>query len=174
MGATPIRCKAALHELIDGFSRPAHRQEVSVRTPGLASAGPRQADDGAARQNAGAAPSFGPTFGRANANGAGAIPDGPGKRIAELQGLDKVTAAPPSGLLCEVGEATRFGHARAHRRENCPGERARKRGPEYRGLHHHHRPQARTTRGEAVRRWMSRVHAVPCRPSTTGVCRRPR
>jgi hypothetical protein len=37
-----------------------------------------------------------------------AIPDGPGKRVAELQGLDKVTAR-TRRFLAPVGEATRFG-----------------------------------------------------------------
>ena len=37
-----------------------------------------------------------------------AIPDGPGRRVAELQGLDKVTAR-TRRFLAPVGEATRFG-----------------------------------------------------------------
>jgi hypothetical protein len=37
-----------------------------------------------------------------------AIPDGPGKRVAELQGLDKVTAR-TQRFYAPVGEATRFG-----------------------------------------------------------------
>jgi hypothetical protein len=37
-----------------------------------------------------------------------AIPDGPGKRVAELQGLDKVTAR-TRRFYAAVGEATRFG-----------------------------------------------------------------
>jgi hypothetical protein len=37
-----------------------------------------------------------------------AIPDGPGKRVAELQGLDKVTAR-TRRFYATVGEATRFG-----------------------------------------------------------------
>jgi len=36
------------------------------------------------------------------------IPEGPGKRVAELQGLDKVTAR-TQRFLAPVGEATRFG-----------------------------------------------------------------
>jgi hypothetical protein len=36
------------------------------------------------------------------------IPDGPGKRVAELQGLDKVTAR-SRRFSAAVGEATRFG-----------------------------------------------------------------
>ena len=36
------------------------------------------------------------------------IPDGPGKRMAELQGLDKVTAR-TQRFYAPVGEATRFG-----------------------------------------------------------------
>ena len=36
------------------------------------------------------------------------IPDGPGKRVAELQGLDKVTAR-SQRFFAPVGEATRFG-----------------------------------------------------------------
>lgn len=36
------------------------------------------------------------------------IPDGPGKRVAELQGLDKVTAR-TQRFFAPVGEATRFG-----------------------------------------------------------------
>ena len=36
------------------------------------------------------------------------IPDGPGKRVAELQGLDKVTAR-TRRFYAPVGEATRFG-----------------------------------------------------------------
>jgi hypothetical protein len=36
------------------------------------------------------------------------IPDGPGKRVAELQGLDKVTAR-SQRFYAPVGEATRFG-----------------------------------------------------------------
>jgi hypothetical protein len=37
-----------------------------------------------------------------------AIPDGPGKRVAELQGLDKVTAR-TQRFYAPVGESTRFG-----------------------------------------------------------------
>jgi hypothetical protein len=37
-----------------------------------------------------------------------AIPDGPGKRVAELQGLDKVTAR-TRRFFAPVGETTRFG-----------------------------------------------------------------
>ena len=37
-----------------------------------------------------------------------AIPDGPGKRVAELQGLDKVTAR-TQRFYAPVGQATRFG-----------------------------------------------------------------
>jgi len=37
-----------------------------------------------------------------------AIPDGPGKRVVELQGLDKVTAR-TRRFYAPVGEATRFG-----------------------------------------------------------------
>ena len=37
-----------------------------------------------------------------------AIPDGPGKRVAELQGLDKVTAR-TQRFFAPVGETTRFG-----------------------------------------------------------------
>ena len=37
-----------------------------------------------------------------------AIPDGPGKRVAELQGLNKVTAR-TQRFYAPVGEATRFG-----------------------------------------------------------------
>ena len=37
-----------------------------------------------------------------------AIPDGPGKRVAELQGLDKVTAR-TQRFYAPVGEITRFG-----------------------------------------------------------------
>ena len=37
-----------------------------------------------------------------------AIPDGPGKRVAELQGLDKVTAR-TRRFYAPVGETTRFG-----------------------------------------------------------------
>ncbi len=37
-----------------------------------------------------------------------AIPDGPGKRVAELQGLDKVTAR-TQRFYAPVGEVTRFG-----------------------------------------------------------------
>ena len=37
-----------------------------------------------------------------------AIPDGPGKRVAELQGLDKVTAR-TQRFYAPVGETTRFG-----------------------------------------------------------------
>jgi hypothetical protein len=37
-----------------------------------------------------------------------AIPDGPGKRVAELQGLDKVTAR-TKRFYAPVGETTRFG-----------------------------------------------------------------
>jgi hypothetical protein len=37
-----------------------------------------------------------------------AIPDGPGKRVAELQGLDKVTAR-TRRFYAAVGESTRFG-----------------------------------------------------------------
>jgi hypothetical protein len=37
-----------------------------------------------------------------------AIPDGPGKRVAELQGLDKVTAR-TQRFYAPVGEGTRFG-----------------------------------------------------------------
>ena len=37
-----------------------------------------------------------------------AIPDGPGKRVAELQGLDKVTAR-TQRFYAPVGEMTRFG-----------------------------------------------------------------
>lgn len=37
-----------------------------------------------------------------------AIPDGPGKRVAELQGLDKVTAR-TRRFYAPVGEATKFG-----------------------------------------------------------------
>ena len=37
-----------------------------------------------------------------------AIPDGPGKRVAELQGLDKVTAR-TQRFSAPVGETTRFG-----------------------------------------------------------------
>lgn len=36
------------------------------------------------------------------------IPDGPGKRVAELQGLDKVTAR-SQRFYAPVGESTRFG-----------------------------------------------------------------
>src|SRR5438128_9052162 len=36
------------------------------------------------------------------------IPDGPGKRVAELQGLDKVTAR-TQRLSAPIGQATRFG-----------------------------------------------------------------
>jgi len=36
------------------------------------------------------------------------IPDGPGKRVAELQGLDKVTAR-TQRFYAPVGESTRFG-----------------------------------------------------------------
>ena len=36
------------------------------------------------------------------------IPDGPGKRVAELQGLDKVTAR-TQRFYAPVGQATRFG-----------------------------------------------------------------
>lgn len=36
------------------------------------------------------------------------IPDGPGRRVAELQGLDKVTAR-TQRFVAPVGEATRFG-----------------------------------------------------------------
>jgi len=36
------------------------------------------------------------------------IPDGPGKRVAELQGLDKVTAR-TQRFFAPVGESTRFG-----------------------------------------------------------------
>jgi hypothetical protein len=36
------------------------------------------------------------------------IPDGPGRRVAELQGLDKVTAR-TQRFYAPVGEATRFG-----------------------------------------------------------------
>jgi len=36
------------------------------------------------------------------------IPDGPGKRVAELQGLDKVTAR-TQRFYAPIGEATRFG-----------------------------------------------------------------
>jgi hypothetical protein len=43
----------------------------------------------------------------ANAN-LRAIPDGPGKRVAELQGLDKVTAR-TQRFYAPVGESTRFG-----------------------------------------------------------------
>jgi hypothetical protein len=37
-----------------------------------------------------------------------AMPDGPGKRVAELQGLDKVTAR-SRRFMAPVGEATKFG-----------------------------------------------------------------
>jgi hypothetical protein len=37
-----------------------------------------------------------------------AVPDGPGKRVAELQGLDKVTAR-TQRFYAPVGEMTRFG-----------------------------------------------------------------
>jgi hypothetical protein len=37
-----------------------------------------------------------------------ALPDGPGKRVVELQGLDKVTARTQK-LVAPVGETTRFG-----------------------------------------------------------------
>ena len=37
-----------------------------------------------------------------------ALPDGPGKRVVELQGLDKVTAR-TQRLVAPVGETTRFG-----------------------------------------------------------------
>jgi len=37
-----------------------------------------------------------------------AIPDGPGRRVAELQGLDKVTAR-TQRFYAPIGEATRFG-----------------------------------------------------------------
>jgi len=37
-----------------------------------------------------------------------AIPDGPGKRVAELQGLDKVTAR-TQRFYAPVGDSTRFG-----------------------------------------------------------------
>ncbi len=37
-----------------------------------------------------------------------AIPDGPGKRVAELQGLDKVTAR-TQRFYAPIGQATRFG-----------------------------------------------------------------
>ena len=37
-----------------------------------------------------------------------AIPDGPGKRVAELQGLDKVTAR-TQRFYAPIGKATRFG-----------------------------------------------------------------
>ena len=37
-----------------------------------------------------------------------AMPDGPGKRVVELQGLDKVTAR-TRRFMAPVGEATKFG-----------------------------------------------------------------
>ena len=37
-----------------------------------------------------------------------ALPDGPGKRVVELQGLDKITARTQK-LVAPVGETTRFG-----------------------------------------------------------------
>jgi hypothetical protein len=46
-----------------------------------------------------------PRAGNANLR---AIPDGPGKRVAELQGLDKVTAR-TQRFYAPVGESTRFG-----------------------------------------------------------------
>jgi hypothetical protein len=48
-----------------------------------------------------------PATATANAN-LRPIPDGPGKRVAELQGLDKVTAR-TQRFYAPVGEATRFG-----------------------------------------------------------------
>ena len=45
---------------------------------------------------------------RADSASLRAIPDGPGKRVAELQGLDKVTAR-TRRFYAPVGEATKFG-----------------------------------------------------------------
>jgi hypothetical protein len=60
----------------------------------------------AAAQTPPAAPSPAPPHpGSANLR---AIPDGPGKRVAELQGLDKVTAR-TQRFYAPVGESTRFG-----------------------------------------------------------------
>lgn len=60
----------------------------------------------AVAQTPAAAPSSAPPRpGNANLR---AIPDGPGKRVAELQGLDKVTAR-TQRFYAPVGEATRFG-----------------------------------------------------------------
>ena len=60
----------------------------------------------ASAQTPPAAPSPAPPHpGNANLR---AIPDGPGKRAAELQGLDKVTAR-TQRFYAPVGESTRFG-----------------------------------------------------------------
>jgi hypothetical protein len=60
----------------------------------------------ASAQTPPAAPSPAPPHpGNANLR---AIPDGPGKRVAELQGLDKVTAR-TQRFYAPVGESTRFG-----------------------------------------------------------------
>jgi hypothetical protein len=61
---------------------------------------------GASAQTPPAAPSPAPPHpGNANLR---AIPDGSGKRVAELQGLDKVTAR-TQRFYAPVGESTRFG-----------------------------------------------------------------
>src|SRR5260370_10899431 len=82
-----------------------HRQEVSVRAL-LAIAALAVGIGAASAQTPPAAPSPAPPHpGNANLR---AIPDGPGKRVAELQGLDKVTAR-TQRFYAPVGESTRFG-----------------------------------------------------------------
>ena len=85
-----------------------------------------------------------------------AIPDGPGKRVAELQGLDKVTAR-TQRFYAPVGQADALRHAR-HQCRRLPGEHAR-RAAGIGGLSHHRRPQARPARAEAVCRLDVRLDA---------------
>jgi hypothetical protein len=61
----------------------------------------------AVAQAPGAAPASPPAARPSNAN-LRAIPDGPGRRVAELQGLDKITAR-TQRFYAPVGETTRFG-----------------------------------------------------------------
>ena len=80
-----------------------------------------------------------------------AIPDGPGKRVAELQGLDKVTAR-TQRFYAPVGEATRFGTLEITVGDclvNVPEA-----PPEFGGLPHDRRPQAWPGREKLFAGWM--------------------
>jgi hypothetical protein len=78
---------------------------VSVRTLLVIAALAAGIGDAAAQTPAAAPSPAPPQPGNANLR---AIPDGPGKRVAELQGLDKVTAR-TQRFYAPVGESTRFG-----------------------------------------------------------------